>query len=159
MDPYIISPKTGKYIKVGGPTYDNLLKGSYAQEVRKSKILYKESPSAHQRYKGKTINPTEVKIPKSKMEPAKGRGGKTKGWKNDAPKRGAERTALKAKCGNECFLKPDNNGFPICASLRTGKNTCKVDCRGIIAAKVRSGQWDYKDVHEAAVILGKKYGC
>lgn len=160
MDPYILNPKTGKYIKVDGPTYQKLLKSSYASEIKRAKVVLRESPSSHQHYKGKTITPSNVTIPKSNIKQTLGRGGKTKGWKNDAPKRGAERTALKSKCGEECFLKPDENGFPICAALQKGgKNNCKVDCRGIIAAKVRSGQWDYEDVHEAAMILSKKYGC
>jgi hypothetical protein len=60
--------------------------------------------------------------------------------------------------GDDCFLLPKRNAFPVCASLRT-KQGCKVDCRGIIAAKVRAGQWKYEDVKKAAIALEKKYGC
>lgn len=159
MNQYIKNPKTGKDIIVGGPTYEKLLKSPYAAKVTSARPFYKEPVSEHQRYSGRTTKASTVKIPKSSVKPSGGRGGKTKGWKDAAPKRGAERSALKNKCGSECFLKPDNNGFPICAKLDGSKNDCKVDCRGIIASKVRSGQWDYKDVHEAAMMLGKKYGC
>jgi hypothetical protein len=156
---YIVSPKTGKFILVDGPTYNTLLKSPYASQVKKAKRVERPTKSSHQKQFGKTTNVKDVKLQKSSVKQQSGRGGKTKGWKEAAPKRGAERNALKTKCGNECFLKPDSNGFPICASLRKGKNDCKVDCRGIIAAQVRAGIWDYKDVHEAAMMLSKKYGC
>lgn len=156
MTSYIISPKSGKMIMVGGPTYNQLLKTSYASAVKKAKIVEKSPRSTHQRQYGKTTS--EVHLTKSPVKQKSGRGGKTKGWKEAAPKRGTERHELKKRCGEECFLKPDSEGFPICAALKSGKG-CKVDCRGIIAAKVRAGIWDYKDVHEVAVKLGKEYGC
>lgn len=155
MNSYIISPKSKKLILVDGPTYNQLLSTKYASAVKKAEIVKKPKKS-HQRQYGKTTSTVHLK--KSNVRISSGRGGKTKGWKDAAPKRGAERHELKKKCGNECFLKPDSEGFPICASLKYGKG-CKVDCRGIIAAKVRSGEWDYKDVHEAAMKLSKKYGC
>ena len=151
----IVSPKTSKRIIVNGPTYNKLLTTKYAQAVKSAPrtTLIRKS---HQHHTGKV--PKDITLPKSPLRQATCRGSKTKGWKDAAPERGAERSALKHKCGNDCFLKPDSNGFPICAALRSGKG-CKADCRGIIAAKVRSGQWDYKDVREAAEKLGKKYKC
>lgn len=151
----IISPKTQKRIIVNGPTYQKLLTTKYADAVKKAprSALIR---SSHQHQTGKV--PKSITLPKSPLKRASGSGSKTKGWKDAAPARGAERSALKHKCGRECFLKPDSNGFPICAALKSGKG-CKVDCRGIIAAKVRSGQWDYKDVKAAAEKLGKKYKC
>lgn len=151
----IISPKTSKRIIVNGPTYNKLLTTKYAQAVKAAPrtTLIRQS---RQHQTGKV--PKTITLQKSPLRKTSGRGSKTKGWKDAAPERGAERAALKHKCGKECFLKPDSNGFPICAALRSGKG-CKVDCRGIIAAKVRSGQWDYKDVREAAEKLGKKYKC
>lgn len=158
MTSYIVSPKTGKHITVGGPTYNQLLKTNYASAVKKAEIVTKPARSTHQRQYGKTTSVKEVHLQKSPVKQKSGRGGKTKGWKDAAPKRGAERHELKHKCGSTCFLKPDSEGFPICAALRSGKG-CKVDCRGIIAAKVRAGIWDYKDVHDVAVKLGEEYGC
>jgi len=161
MTSYIVSPKSGKKIMVDGPTYNQLLKTSYASAVKKAKVVersgkFSGSKSTHQRQFGKTTS--EVHLAKSPVKQQSGRGSKTKGWKDAAPKRGAERKALKQKCGNECFLKPESEGFPICAALKSGKG-CKVDCRGIIAAKVRAGIWDYKDVHDVAMRLGEEYDC
>ena len=158
MESYIISPKTGKHILVGGPTYEKLLKSAYASDVKKAKIVQKPARSTHQRQYGKTTKATDVKLQKGAQNI---KGNKMKGWGDAAPKRGKERGELKSKCGDQCFLKPDSDGFPICAALRKGKNknNCKVDCRGIIAAQVRAGIWDYKDVHEVATKLKKEYGC
>ena len=159
MQTYIENPKTGKLILVDGPTYNLLLKSTtYAAKVKKAKRIEMPAKSTHQKQFGKTTKPSDVKLSKAKTTQKSGN--KMKGWKGAAPKRGTEREALKAKCGSECFLKPDSNGFPICQKLRSGSNSsCKVDCRGIIAAKVRAGIWDYKDVQEAAEMLSKKYGC
>jgi hypothetical protein len=156
MESYIVSPKTGKDIIVGGPTYQKLLKSNYAPAIKKAKMF--EKNRSHQRQRGKTTKSSEVKLSKSNVVRHKGSGSATKGWKDDAPKRGVERSALKTKCGDTCFLKPETNGFPICAALRTGKG-CKVDCRAVISAQVRAGIWDYKDVHKVAMELNKKYGC
>lgn len=158
MTSYIVNPKSGKLIMVNGPTYKQLLKTNYASSVKNATVVDKSPKSTHQRQYGKTTSVEEIKLVKSPVKQKHGRGGKTKGWKEAAPKRGKERNELKQKCGNECFLKPESQGFPICAALKSGKG-CKVDCRGIIAAKVRAGMWDYKDVHDVAMKLSEEYGC
>ncbi len=134
--PKIISPESKRPIEINGPTYIRLSK-----DKKFSKKLK-----------------TAAVIPSTKKSKGVGRGGKTKGWKNDAPSRGSDRVALKAKCGSKCFLKPSTNGFPVCKSLKKDGN-CKIDCRGIIAAKIRSKEWSYVHVREIADKLGKKYNC
>jgi hypothetical protein len=88
---YVINQKTGRKIKVGGPTY---LKG---------------------------------------------------GWAIASPKKGKERNQLMDKCGKVCFLRPEVKKYPICAALREGKG-CKIDCRGVLAAKKRANQHKDLDV-------------
>ncbi len=83
-----------------------------------------------------------------------GRGIKTRGWKARSPTRGTERHELHEECGDKCFLLPDEEKFPICASLRFGEeNKCKVDCGGINSALNRAKQYGYEDVAEKAKFL------
>ena len=59
------------------------------------------------------------------------------GWGVAAPRGMRERRSLARRCGaKKCFLRPSNLGYPIC-SYRGG---CKVDCRGLSAARYRAGQ-------------------
>ena len=78
----------------------------------------------------------------------KGRGIKTRGWKASAPKKGRDRNQLMDECGSACFLKPDTKGFPICpkCQLGDGKCICAIDCRGVMAVKIRASQWKYPDI-------------
>ena len=49
-----------------------------------------------------------------------------------------QRTVMKHKCGNKCFLGP-NKSFPICK-----KNTCTVSKNGVLAAYKRARQFRKK---------------
>lgn len=152
--PSIISPKTGKWITVKGQAYQDLLKSSqYATKAKNAKRVLRPKPGSRVNRGGRTTEAEKITLPRTGRPT-----GKAKGWASSSPRRGTERTQLKAKCGEECFLKPDVNGFPVCAALREGKG-CKVDCRGIIAAKLRAGEWKYEHVREVADKLAKKYGC
>ena len=77
------------------------------------------------------------------------------GWHDRAPKRGTPRHTLMNKCGSKCFLMPDTEGFPICAS----SYTCEFDCDGILAAYRRAKQYKYPQVAETARLLATKQGC
>ncbi len=183
---FIVSPKSGKKIRVEGDTYNNLLKDKkYASAVKSAKI--ERGPARGiQRQKGEIPKLEDIKRNLEKSKPQQlaktiknvpktrktqilrlktmidnegnPKGKSLRGWGAAAPQRGKERHELMHACGRECFLKPDTEGFPICAALREG-NGCKVDCRGIIAAKVRAGEWKYSDVIKATKILEKEYGC
>lgn len=67
----------------------------------------------------------------------------TSGWAIDAPKIGKQRHQLKQKCGDECFILPETEKFPICA-----KNNCQIDCRGLISAKIRAHQHKYTNIYD-----------
>lgn len=81
-----------------------------------------------------------------------GRGIKTRGWLARAPTRGKERHQLHAECGDKCFLLPESEKFPICASPRVtgGKSVCEIDCAGVQSALIRSKQWKYDEVSKKA---------
>ena len=81
-----------------------------------------------------------------------------KGWHELAPRKGKERNELKAKCGDACFLRPDDNGFPICAALTRTNTPCAVDCRGLAAAKSRSRTLA-PEVKAEIPVLQEHYGC
>src|SRR6516225_3057667 len=59
---------------------------------------------------------------------------RTRGWRASSPQRGIERHELKDKCGDACFLDPENEKFPVCSSLRATGGKCGYDCRGIESA-------------------------
>lgn len=61
-----------------------------------------------------------------------------RGWHEISPKKGIERKLLKEKCGDACFLRPEDNGYPICPKLSETNDTCKVDCRALASTKTRA---------------------
>jgi hypothetical protein len=75
-----------------------------------------------------------------------------KGWVKYAPKKGQQRSLMKKKCGEKCFLIPHTNGFPIC------EKNCVFSCRGLLAAKTRANQYKYKKISKEAerISLHKK---
>lgn len=87
-----------------------------------------------------------------------GRGSPTRGWSSRAPQKGRERHQLKAECGEKCFLRPNDEGFPICPSPRMtgGKSSCEIDCGGVQAAYNRARQYHYDDIAgKAQQLLGR----
>jgi hypothetical protein len=64
----------------------------------------------------------------------KGRGQYLKGWSKQQPSY-RQRTTMKHKCGNKCFLGPGKS-FPICT-----KNTCKINRKGVYSAYVRAREY------------------
>jgi hypothetical protein len=147
---YTTNPLTGKLIKVGGPVYKSLQRGKATKTalmrspVRKVKSSHKIKRSARKSPK--------VKRSARNTKRSVGRGGRTRGWRDISPARGKERTEMLKRCGAKCFLSPKIKGYPICAV-----NTCKPDCRGIIAAKVRSAQFKEKSVMALAKKMEKRF--
>ena len=84
-----------------------------------------------------------------------GRGIKSRGWAARSPTRGRERHQLKKECGNECFLLPDQEKFPVCQSPRMtkGVSDCRIDCGAAQSALIRARQYKYDDVAEKAKAL------
>jgi len=140
---YTTNPLTGNLIKVGGPVYKELMRG----KATKGMLLNFKSKA-----KKRSVKRHIKRSVKRSLKRSVGRGGRTRGWKVASPARGRERSAMKKKCGSKCFLSPVKNGYPICA-----RNTCKPDCRGIISAKVRAGQYKEKSVMSLARRMERKF--
>jgi len=79
----------------------------------------------------------------------------TRGWHQDAPKKGAERHKMLKECGSRCFLQPKKEGFPVCA--KNSDVPCQIDCRGVIAAKIRAKQYHHVELYQAIETLEKRY--
>jgi hypothetical protein len=74
-------------------------------------------------------------------------------WKTTSPKNSIERKRMIDKCGQKCFLLPNQLKFPIC------NDDCSYSCSGLVAAKVRAGQYKYDDVYRKADELLKLLKC
>jgi len=140
----MINPLTNRRIKVGGPTHEKLMK-----EVKSLKRSLKRTP------KSRKVKRSKLRELIKKSLKREGRGSRVRGWAAMSPQRGVERHALMAKCSKKCFLDPKNEMFPICAALREGKG-CKIDCRGLLSAKVRARQYKHDKIAKLAERLEKK---
>ena len=158
MEKYVINPETGRHIKVGGPTYQRLANADQLKPFTKPtpKTRQPSKPISEQRLK----QMAEMPARHSKVEA--GRGSRTRGWSEDAPKKGYQRHQLKAQCGDRCFLLPETEGFPICPRCPGDPGDpcqCEIDCRGLAAAKIRAHQYQYTDLYEAIERLEQEKHC
>lgn len=140
----MINPLTGRKIKRNGPTHKMLLK-----EVHSLKRSLKRTP------KSRKVKRSKIRKLIKKSLTREGRGSCVRGWAVMSPQKGKERHELLHKCGKKCFLDPKNEMFPICAATRERKG-CKVDCKGLLSAKVRAKQFKYEDIAKLAERLEKK---
>ena len=74
-------------------------------------------------------------------------------WSEIAPKTKSQRQNLIQICGSTCFLLPDQLKFPVCTP------DCKVNCKGLIAARVRARQWNYPEVDKKVSQYYKEANC
>jgi hypothetical protein len=75
-------------------------------------------------------------------------------WGMMAPKPEKQRQSLRKKCGTKCFLRPEDNGFPVCSARTRG---CGFNCKGLFAARARAIQYNYGDIEKKADALIKKH--
>ncbi len=80
----------------------------------------------------------------------------SRGWKKLSPKKGSQRNALYRRCGSKSFLSPSNKKFPI-VSKRS--RSCKPNCKGLLAAYIRSRQYKYPHISRKARSIAKKMKC
>ena len=63
------------------------------------------------------------------------------GWAKEEP-RGWQRKAMLDQCGSYCFLGPKGStSFPVCATRRDGKPSCRRSTKGLYAALIRAREW------------------
>lgn len=150
MDTKVKNPKTGRWIKVGGPVYNKLIE----QGVRLNQQQKKQSKKYQPPLQQQTQLPSHFKdYPVDRQQTA---------WGNKKPQSVGQRRMIKDECGSSCFLYStttktgkDKLKFPVCNK----KLPCTYNCRGIRAAAARAGEWKYEKVLETAKTLRKKLNC
>jgi len=148
MERYIENPNTGRLIKMKGQLYKDL-------KAEGAKFDKKTVTSKRISTPKKQISPKRRKLSDVKVMAKKATSG-VKGWREVSPKRGVERNELMKKCGQKCFLDPERKAYPICQKY---KGECKVDCRGVLAAKIRASEWKQYKIAEEANKIGKRLNC
>ena len=84
----------------------------------------------------------------------------SRGWRENAPRSEKQRREVIARCGNSCFLNSTELKYPICQKIEIGrKNRCVPDCKGILAAKIRSSQYHINDIKDRANYIGNLLKC
>lgn len=146
----IKNPKTGKLIKKHGVIHGKLIEEgvdlSKEKSVRKRKFKANEKEDK-EHLKNLTINKS-FKVDKSNDS-----------WKEKKPHSKKERKDLMEKCGEECFLIPSRNKFPICNKITDEHSECSYNCKGLKAASSRAGEWGYKRVLKTSKRLTKELDC
>lgn len=142
------SPKTGRLIKVDGPAFRNLSK---AQQSRARKMKRVTRPARHAPKKQHVPVATISKI-KRTLNVRASHG--VEGWLKNKPKLRSDRRRKLENCGAGCFLMPKQLKFPICP-----KQSCAVDCKALLAAKIRARQWGYSQVARAADRIARHRKC
>jgi hypothetical protein len=162
------NPETNKTIKINGPTYIDLEKRGYKMSQLSRVYSPKKNYPIHN---DKMLSPTELKKSYEKRQARekirkanKKSGSPAKGWASLSPKKGKERREIMKKCGSSCFLSPKDDSFPICPKCLKGRDgkrrcTCKPECRGVMAAKMRAKEWKYEQVVDKALKIEKKLKC
>ena len=114
--------------------------------------------SIYHKHTQKMGRKTPTRKSPTRKSPTKQRQSLTRGWSKASPRRGRPRHALMKKCGASCFLMPEHEKFPVCQKLskRRKQSNCKLDCRGVMAAKMRAAQWKYPEIEERASMLYQK---
>lgn len=137
----VTNPLTGRPVKVGGTVYKKLVADGVISTGEEAIRLRKVAKPAEPKIAFEQFNrgsDQDAHLARIKALQTTGpQVIQAKGWKEIAPKVGSERNALKAKAGDACFLRPQDNGYPICPKLSVTDNVPKVSCQGLAAAKNR----------------------
>jgi len=138
MEIFVINPKTGRPIRVGGPTYKTLKREGYevstlprgSRKRPSRKLSFEEQPELSDTLLSKTLqlkkaSPLDFeklyvrahepsirrKLKEQMKNKQKGRGSRTRGWGAAHPRRGPQRREVLKQCGEGCFLMPrDSSG-------------------------------------------------
>ena len=179
---YVTNPQSGRQITVDGPTfrqivpdltpsqYKSMMQTQHAGKKRgrttsdqpvsnkrlKSIAAHKVAPKESiKETLERTYQPAlRRRLQKQQEREQNPRGSRTRGWAARAPQKGRARHILHKQCGDDAFLMPDEEKFPIMAKCGDGKEAdkceCEIDCGGVHSALVRARQWKYPHVADAA---------
>jgi len=81
------------------------------------------------------------------------------GWGAAKPSRGRQRRQLKKVCGAKCFLRPEDNGYPVCQKCHNAQCDCTIDCRGLKAARMYAVRYKAANIQQAAEDLMARLDC
>lgn len=153
------SPESGRWIRVGGPAYQDLLRMGYtASDIKRGGVRRRKQASRRYSSRSGQSKPTrhqrKMRVSRASRSSTRGRSGgggsRTRGWSKAAPRRGRPRHRVMKECGPKCFLDPEHEAFPICARQTGRSSRCELDCRGIKSALVRARQYGYTNIARAA---------
>jgi hypothetical protein len=134
------NPLTGRWIKKNGSTFNKLIDKKIkinCKSVKKKTPFKPKSYKVTKSFKSFPIDNTNIS------------------WSKKKPNSKGEREYIYKKCGESCFLIPQQLKFPIC-----NKNLpCTYNCRGLKAASSRAGEWKYDKVLKTSKDLTDKFGC
>lgn len=137
----IKNPMTGRWIRIGGSTY---------QQLVKQNIDFHLSPhKTTQSYPHKPQEPVNRHFESYPIDK------ESISWKMKKPQSVGQRNFISQHCGDSCFLLPISKKFPICNKTLP----CEYNCRGIKAASARAGQWKYTEVLKKSKELSQKMDC
>lgn len=142
------SPKTGRLIKLDGPAFQRLSKA----QQKKAKASKRVTRPARKAPRKQRVSLSTIKKLKKTVNAAVTTG--VAGWEKNKPKLRSDRRRKLEQCGSGCFLMPKQLKFPICP-----KNSCAVDCKALLAAKIRARQWGYSQVGRAADRIARMRKC
>ena len=140
------NPETGRWIKKDGKMFADLV----------NRGVIKQGTRQLQKTAKAFVPPQGYSVPsKFKDYPVDN---SENPWGTKKPSSRGQRKTLLEKCGDSCFLIPQELKFPICNKYELD-NSCTYNCRGIKGAASRAGEWKYKDVLSKAKELSAKYNC
>ena len=136
--------------------------------VRKSPKLLKSRSLKSRLLKGLKKSQRSLRSKVKKLK-SSARGERTRGWSALAPRSVGDKLKMYNKCKSKCFLLPNKKSpkkskFPICIKPVNGRVSCKPNCKGLLAAKVRSRQFRgksrrYANVSKKVDKLAKSVKC
>lgn len=177
---YVRNPRTNALILVNGPTYQKLSDAERRQADSTRQTLPRpqrrgrraslkaaaHKAAAHKASALKVAEPEPLedtlmrtrqpalRASLKRMRADEPRGAATRGWAARAPPPGRARHVLHERCGDDAFLLPQQEKFPIMRKCGTGYEVracdCRVDCGGLQAAYQRARQHKYPAVAKRA---------
>ena len=82
-----------------------------------------------------------------------------RGWEKVKPHSMGDRRKLMYVCGRKCFGDPKNLKYPVCPVHVNKKSECGPDCKGLLAAYIRSRQWKRRSISKKVKKSADRLGC